>query len=72
MTLPSPSGSCPAARSSFAETGLRDPPLGKMRPAIAFEAKQCDVFEKTRALTVKNLLWKSQEGFQTKTSFFEL
>ena len=34
MTLPSPSESCPAARSSFAETGLRDPPLGKMRPAI--------------------------------------
>ena len=43
-TLPSPSESCPAARSSFAETGLQDPPLGKMRPAIAFEAKQCDVF----------------------------
>ena len=34
MTLPSPSGCCPAARSSFAETGLQDPPLGKMRPAI--------------------------------------
>ena len=31
-TLPSPSESCPATRSSFAETGLRDPPLGKMRP----------------------------------------
>ena len=34
MTLPSPSGCCPAARSSFAETGLQDPPLGKVRPAI--------------------------------------
>ena len=32
----------------------------------------CDVFEKTQALTVKHLLRKSQEGFQTKTSFFEL
>ena len=32
----------------------------------------CDVFETTRALTYKHLLWKSQEGFQTKTSFFEL
>ena len=81
-TPPSPSGSCPAARSSLWGTCPQYPPLAYILPAIyiwysrkAWNHLSGIVWIKLWAQQMRlqyYLLWQGQESLQTKLSLFEL